>query len=676
MIFMSRWDVVGFPKRLVRNKYIGKAAGVAAIVLVGITGAVVGSQEDLVPAIYGEGVQAQILMDLYAPRDVGALPSRSTWCSDVRSADHCWLLQESSGSALDAGAGSWDLTVGGSPRQGVLSHLPVENGASNRTWDERGVFFDALAANYLSKTGVQSIGASALVSVTYIARSNYLAINDTSITNRDNSSPNYGWSVLYRSGHVISGFFDGPGGTAFVESTYVHDYDVACVTAVLDGRSAGAARIYVNGADVTSGTNDLSTAGLPQSVDSRMVLGNKMNYSTGLSGGLYRVRVDDQYAVSLAEHKALCGSLWQPPSGGLTGVAEGHVSYTQTGGARCFQTGSATAVCAPGGVAAYASHGSFGADDWGFVAEPGCVNRILNNTSSFNCTNWNCFGATTVLTPNAIVAPDGSKTAPDITIGTGFVAHTTVIGYNIATPMDVRMWVKCLSGGVIDNLVTSGVGDWRIDCTSLSDWTLIDKNHPAVTVITPMATLATSWAMRFRVASGGPINFSVWGYTATNNASGCYSIIPTGSTAVDTGMIDWQIANTGAAYYTGDRGRVTMTGDWSSGGCLDIDSAADNNGRSYVDGTDWILRNAAAGIVSQCDLALSGEDTAVMRWRSNSAIVGGHYTECLLNDVQQPWDVDPVAPWTPATPDLIHLAGYGSTSCSGGIQRLTIEDSP
>jgi hypothetical protein len=154
------------------------------------------------------------------------------------------------------------------------------------------------------------------------------------------------------------------------------------------------------------------------------------------------------------------------------------------------------------------------------------------------------------------------------------------------------------------------------------------------------------------------------------------SVIPTAGAAVSTGTIAWTVDNDPAVYYKGAKGKMTITGDWLSGGCVDTWNGATNVGRFGGDGTHWMTYNSDATAIAQANLTQSGVDTLLLRWDSTAAIAGGIYEVLTRDGAAATWDTMPITAWTSATPTPINLDGYGTTSCRASIQELRIEDRP
>jgi hypothetical protein len=447
-----------------------------------------------------------------------------------------------------------------------------------------------------------------------------------------------------------------------------------CLTVVWDVNTLDGARAYLDGAEWTDWVDqDMSSiSDLGPSVSTpfyAFAAGGAFNRA---AGGISRLRVTHNASKSLANHQLICGTIWQAPSEGSTEIASGDVSYTHTGGARCYQTGASSAVCAPGGVLAYAKYGSLGSTDTGWANEPSCINRLLYNTAI--AANWNVASGSAT---DGKVGPDGSAAATEFAYTSGLNnTRYTLSGYSVSTALDLRMWIRCVTytdGPRLKNRLAGTNGDWEVDCSQLNgtSWTYIDASHTAVTVVESFASNASGQVQfGFQSSNLGTVTYQVWAPTLTEEA-GCYSTVPTGSSAVDTGSPTWALDNDPANYYSGVDGRIDMTGYWIAGGGLDIDNTGDDNGRSYIDGDHWVLNNSAASIVSQINLVTSGEHDVNLLWDSAAAVYLTHFTAGYLDGTPQTYDTDPTSSWTPATPNTISLTPTGTSLI---MQTLRIYD--
>jgi hypothetical protein len=650
-----------------RTRYAGTAA--AAIIIIG---AAIGTHVGTKSHVPYTPTTVQTLMWFLGERDHGYLPPRNTWCSLVRSSEHCYLLQESSGDAADTGTtGGWALTPTGSPRQGVEPWIPVGGGAVIDPWSETGVWFDGQTSGtrYLRTTGtVTNLPSSTnLVSITVVwsavsGVSGYprvVSVGDTGGIYE--LMLNLGNVVVQAQGSVTTKFFS-------AVNTW-SDIATHCMTAVFDGRSVNAGAIYVDGTDETPASPDLSGTGTWQSSTGRIAIGNyavSPGDALTMPGANFRTRLDFA-SMSLTDHRTICGPFWSPPSDATnakTKVAAADVSWTQTGGARCFANSGQTATCVPGGSPGFVYSPLAG---WlGWPLEPTRTNRVIDSVE-LSSGNW---GGTAA--PVVFVAPDNSKTAWDMTLTDAITLNQAVTGYTASVSLDLRFWANC-SGGTLRVQALVGSGDWSMNCSSWFGWRELYDTDSKVTVNTPFqADSSGNLTIEFLSTVGGISSGPVLWLPTLTEAAGL-STIPTNGSAVATGDIGFTVTNNG--YYDGTKGKVTVFGHWYSGGCVDITSGT-NVGRQYSDAVDWFAYNSTPAVVYQCDMPLAGLDTAVIRWNSEKAVSGGLFAECLLNGTPQSWDVTPSSGWTSATPSGIELAGQGATKCTAILREIKVVSEP
>lgn len=651
-----------------RNRYVGAAA--AVILVIGAGAGLYVGKDDHVP--YSAG--ARVMMQFLASRDMGRIPSRSGWCTAVRSAEHCWLLQESSGDAIDTGvAGTlWPLVPEGTPRRGIVGSIPIQSAGIVEVTSEKGTHFDGASLTILQKATNAPILPVAinLVSVTAVFGS--WPSGDTEIFMQRSIAPSYG----------IEFFIDGPTsvikviGKGTIQKkvvaglSSVEDGAPHCVTGVFDGRTSDAARIFLDGADDTSAIKDLSGSGSWEG-DGQPTVGGWYDGQWPMRGGIYRVRLD-YAALTLPQHQQLCGSLWQPPSKAIntrTKVAAADTSWTQTGGVRCYASSATTALCAPGGSPTYAWTAALAGIGW--PIEPDRTNRVLQSVDLSDA----AWGGSA--TQTAVAAPDGSLTAWQAAYTDVATTTQAVTGYGVTATLFPRLWVKCSSGTFKIN-TTVGTGQWDINCTTIAGaWTDIHSGATAVTVNTAMASDGAGAFTLALASDGSGATVDVWMPTVTE-ANGI-SVIPTAGAAVATGAIAWEIDNSSGAYYFTARGKVTMIGDWTlllSTGFGFLDGAAFV---SVYNNAKWRMWDASASVAWGCTLSpdLSGLDTLIIRWDS-AAIVSDDvdYAECLLNDVKQAWTGDPpLSSWVPRLTDVVRLSS-ASHAQTFVLQEFKVENRP
>jgi hypothetical protein len=250
----------------------------------------------------------------------------------------------------------------------------------------------------------------------------------------------------------------------------------------------------------------------------------------------YQVGADA--AAQLANHVAFCGTYAQPLVSTHTAYAD--TTWTQSGASRCFATSATTALCWPGGRAAYRYDGTI--QRW--AVEDSRTNRIAYNVSTACSASWVCTTATIA----AAVDPAGGKLAAAMTMGGGTV-DVAGTGYTALATVYPRLWAKC-AAGVLTIAHQGGVGSWTVDCThaSLSGaWAELHAGHAAVTVGAAWtATAAGVVTVRF---SG--TDATVYAPTVTQIDG--YSLIPTAAAAGATGDVAFAVANaTGVYWAAGD----------------------------------------------------------------------------------------------------------------------------
>lgn len=654
-----------------KNRYIG--AGVAAITIIGSGVAVyLGTQQDATPGSSG-GVK--ILLELHAPRDVGRLPARSGWCTAVRSAEHCWLLQESSGDAIDTGSASplWDLTPTGSPRQGVVVSLPVADATGFvDTTTERGVWFDGadIRDNALRASSLQNLpnDATNLVSVT--------AVYTAEVTSDFERIFGAGLTVghfeifLNTAGKVVA-FAQGPGGfdqVSSVSSTW-QGAAAHCVTVVFDGRTANAGEIFVDGTDDTPASPDFASAGSLQSTGF-VAMGNYHITPSALrtlTGAVLRARVDYGVALTLAQHQTLCGSLWDfELSAETTKVVAADLTYTQTGGSRCLAQSATTALCVPGGEPAHGWRSGLGL---AWMLEPDRTNRILD---SFDLSTGNWAGDATTL---AVAAPDGSLTAWDVFVDDASSISAVPTGYTASTDLDLGLWLRCSAGNLSFTTDGAAAGEWDVDCSTIAGaWTYIWDNHVSVTETTQFASASTGDATVIVSSDATGVAVQMWMPTLTEVPG--LSVIRTEGAALATGTITWTVDNSPAVYYIGSKGKITYVSDTPFTGASEarIFSFGPNPGLHYfLANNNYRIHDSASALVTQCSAhdpsGFSGEH--IFRWNSGDTLDGTNYVLSTRGGVQK--CTYSGGTWTPASPVTLTLMQSASI---GAVQTIRIEDGP
>jgi hypothetical protein len=387
---------------------------------------------------------------------------------------------------------------------------------------------------------------------------------DTSLKpliSRGGFAGNPGWALTQSGGVLAVRIHDGSAAKTALGTTSAISGAWHCVTVVIDARAANAARIYLDGVDDTSATNDLSGLGSIAGTNS-MAIGGQGATANYYNGGVARTRIS-YAAVTLAQHRALCGSWGLPVKSSHR--AANDMSWTQSGGARCYPSSATTATCYPGGAPAarWAATGF----EWATDAQ-GAVNRIPYSTA-IDCTNWTCNG-TADATTTGQVAPDGSATATEITVGT-WSANALIqlgTGYGASVTLYPAFWVKC-STGTLRVVQGNGAiyGDWRVNCAAVAgQWMLIASGHSAVTEITAwVATSGGGGGIAFASLSG-TVTATIWAPTITEEST-TGAVIPTAAAAVDTGVIAWTIDNSTGSYWRAGAS-VLQTLDTVDGTCF------------------------------------------------------------------------------------------------------------
>lgn len=639
------------------------AAGAAVVAVV--VGLIIG----------GVSTTRQDLLWLQAPRDIGRLPARSSWCTVARSAEHCYLLQEASGDASDTGsaAGKWHLSPNGATRQNIHTPIPTTDATGwADTTTERGAFFDgATGAGLQRSTDATNITGDDIVSVTAVLQ---VQLQSASVRrvwmHRGAGSANgYELDIRDATGRIRMTVRGNSTTINTDGTTTVTDGAPHCITGVFDARSASAARLYVDGTDnVPTGTDMSGASGW--SASSAPTMGNHVGLGAfSTDGGVYRLRVD-YAAITLAQHQAICGTLWQPPStdsNALTKLAPADVTWTQTGGTRCYAQSGTTALCIPGGQVAHAYDATLGAIGW--ALEPTRTNRIL---WSHDLSNAAWLGS--AATPTATAAPSGLLSGYSVTVDDASTLYQVGAGYGASAALYLRAWVKCSTGTLKFAADGASAGSWDVDCATVGGaWAELTSAHAAVTEGASWAAASTGDATLIMTSDATGVTAEIWHPTLTE-VNGL-STIPTSGAAVATGAITFEVDTDDATYYEGAKGKITLVGNWVSGACVDITDGSDT-GRQYGDATDWFAYDSSDATAFICDMPLSGKDEAVIRWDSTAAVTGAAYAECLLNTVAQSWDATPSAGWTAADPDTIKMDGIGATSCTAYLQTIKIEDTP
>lgn len=647
-----------------RVAQIGAAAGVVAVIGVAAISVVGGERSTIPPPPVTPAVPA-ILLELHAPRDVGRLPARSGWGCLVRCAEHVWLLNESSGDATDVGSSAdWHLVQQGSPRRGVVGSVPVGDATGwVDTTSELGAFFDGVSGRSLQK----SVDATNMPSSTNLVSLTFVFVASASSNSRlfAAHSAARGYEVyLDSSGRPT---MVGQGATMSKTVRTDDSFDdgsVHCITFLMDGRTSNEGRIIVDGVDKTSATTELAGTGTWEKT-LKPTLGAYTNNTAALTGGIFRGRVDFA-AITLALHDTICGSLWDfELSAETTKVVSVDLAYTQTGGTRCLAQSATTALCVPGGDPAHVNRAGLGL---AWALEPDRTNHIFD---SHDLTTGNWAGAAPTV---AVVAPDGSLTAWEMTHDATSTIQQTAVSFTPSATVFPSLWVKC-SLGTLKVGSPAGSGMWDVDCPTVGgNWRELRSASDAAVTETSAWAASGAGLSGFNFTTSATVIAAVWMPTLVEEDEGL-SVIRTEGAAVATGAITWTVDNAPAVYYEGADGKIAITADYLAGACVDVSSGT-QVGRQFGDATDWLAFDSSSATAYIANLALLGIDTAVIRWNSAASLGGTDFAQVLLNGIQQTWDATPSIAWTAASPTAILLDGHGSTSCTAAIQTIKIEDGP
>jgi hypothetical protein len=590
---------------------VAGAVAVLTATVIGVgTAVIVGGSDDTVPTPLGGD---DVLVYLLSSRDLGALPSRDSWCTLADSADHCYLMQESSGTMADTGdATAWDLGPQGSPRQGVAGYMPTFDATGDMAWDEKGVWVDG--GHYFTAPAENCTGDKFAITVVY----RYLFDGDSDALFYEHT----GGATLHYTKMVIPaatdkmglGMHDGTS-SATVYADTAEDGAVHCRTVSVDTTVTDGVAWYLDGA--ADGSGDASALGSVTTTGQDVYLGHS---ATGSNIILYRLRLNCGSTLSLSQHQALCGSLYQGPSDAYsedTELADADVTYTHSGGTRCYQTAEHAATCISGGVLGWAWDSTLDASGYGrgWPQEPGRVNRIVYS-ASIDCSDWTCDATPTVTT--AQVAPDGSATATEITTTDASSITQTATGYSGGASLYLRLWALCSSGTMTISNTGVGAGSWTVDCATVGgSWALLTSTHSAVSVGAAWTADATGDAELAITSDATGVTASVWLPTLTETAG--LSVIPTAAAAVDTGTPTWTVDNSSGDYYSGSRGKLTMIGVWDTYQPYES-YASDYRGRTYGDGADWIMWDG--GITDASQLAAGEYHTCALKTDGSLACWG------------------------------------------------------
>jgi hypothetical protein len=621
---------------------------------------------------------ANILLWLYAPRDMGRLPSRTDWCTGSA---HCWLAQEAAGATQLADAtGGWTLAATGTPRTGVYTGLPVEDATG---WvdfsSELSTHTDGQAA---SGTGswvlaAQTQSATNLVSVSAIIMPVYRQATARVLYSHRATATTTGFEAGVATDGTLYMTVESSAATTLTVKTAATWDDGAWHDVVfrLDGRTANAGRIYVDGAEAQAASPTLFTGGTWAFASGPVTLGADAAGANVWPGGIARLRVAIEAAVPT-------GSLWGFDPQSDAKVVAADIAWTQSGSVRCFRISATQAFCGAGGKPTYtvssallAARPSSGV---GWAVEPTRRNFMIKNHGICGANLWLSGGAPATATCYSAVSPSGAKDGSSIVGSNTKGIYRTQGAYTAGGTVYPRFWVRCSSGTLItQTAVNAESGQWSINCATVGGvWAEMTPTHPAVTVNYAWKASGTGLVgQTFYSGTGSNIAADLWLPSITEVDGN--SVIYTQEVYAPTGTISWTVDNAPPAYYSGSCGKLQLAGDWASGGCLDIYNGATNAGRQGIDGAHWHMWNSDATEIGTANLVPSGVDVIQTRWSSAAALAPlTRYAVVLRAGAAATWDASPMAIWTPASPPAIHLDGYGTTSCRAVIQDLKIWDKP
>jgi hypothetical protein len=126
---------------------------------------------------------------------------------------------------------------------------------------------------------------------------------------------------------------------------------------------------------------------------------------------------------------------------------------------------------------------------------------------------------TCTVTPNTVIAPDGTLTGDTIAgcANAGNDIFQNVAGLTVGNRYEPSFFVQKITAGgdsiLFTNPATSANGEWRVNLDKLgSGWERITRGHPAVTIITEFTANVSGVAGLFwRSLSSLPITFNLWG---------------------------------------------------------------------------------------------------------------------------------------------------------------------
>jgi hypothetical protein len=496
-------------------------------------------------------------LELIAARDFGRLPARGTaagqFCGSMGALgtpDHCWQFG-GSGTVADqtADATKWDLATSGSPRIGLVTGIPVADSTGWVDWTSELAAQGIATSDFYQKTSA-SIPNNPKISVTIV----YAASQTVPYSGQVvwlGSSPARNWSITASASNVLGITITGASATKTLQPNPYADPSLAgsgfrCCTLSVDTTAAEGSKAWCNGTDVTPASHDMTGVG-DYASSGTITIGRAQ------SGPIARLRVDYTTAT-LADHKALCGSLGQVVDWTHAASADVYRIHDTAGygQARCYPAGVGRASCVAAGRPAYRWTGT----DYRWTMESGRTNRILYSGAPICGTGWTCTTATIALA----ASPTGLMDAGAITMGGGTV-KVAGTSYTASAALHPRLWVKMSAAGVLDASHVGGEGHWTIDSTTLgSAWTEVYTGHPAVTEIQPWkATGAGAVNITF---SGS--NASVWMPTVTEVAG--RSVIPTKNLVYAGQAQRIEINNIDGRYWQ-HSDTATITGDAA---CVDL----------------------------------------------------------------------------------------------------------
>lgn len=289
-----RLGLLGAHLRKHRYRYI---VGILAIVTAGVGASVyLGSDRAHVPNIPA--------IDPVISR----LPSTASWCSVNRASDHCWLLQEiASGDATDTGSATalWPL----SPEGGIAQGINV--GGSELAIDAMNNSGDVIRYSTPDAPTIP-LDSSRLVTVTFVASLEPAdSAADDVFSHLQHLTGNTGYEVRVLNNGAFAVKVNNSGsGKVAQGNAGIANGNWHCVTVRADGRTANAAKVFVDGVDQTSAFDDLLDTMGWRAIDGKLAIGGSSHAPTAslmTDGPIARLRLDYTDTIDIDAHRQICG---------------------------------------------------------------------------------------------------------------------------------------------------------------------------------------------------------------------------------------------------------------------------------------------------------------------------------------------------------------------------------